>query len=56
MTHGIREWQTDQYVETILLFSQGRSQYEANGGTCLSHLRVDPGSVLFQRGHHKDPE
>ena len=36
--------------------NQGRSQYEANRGTCLSHLRFDPGSVLFQRSHHKDPE
>ena len=35
---------------------QGRSQYEANRGTCLSHLRFDPGSVLFKRSHHKDPE
>ena len=36
--------------------SQGRSQYEANRGTCLSHLRFDPGSVLFKHSHHKDPE
>ena len=35
---------------------QGRSQYEANRGTCLSHLRFDPGSVLFKHSHHKDPE
>ena len=35
--------------------SQGRSQYEANWGTCLSHLRFDP-SVLFKRSHHKDPK
>ena len=34
---------------------QGRSQYEANRGTCLSHLRFDPGSVLFKHSHHKDP-
>ena len=37
-------------------YSQGRSQYEANRGTCLSHLRFDPGSVLFQRSHQKDLE
>ena len=30
---------------------QGRSQYEANRGTCLSHLRFDAGSVLFKRSH-----
>ena len=34
---------------------QGRRQYEANRGTCLSHLRFDPG-VLFKRSHHKDPK
>lgn len=34
---------------------QGRSQFEANRGTCLSHLRFDP-SVSFKRSHHKDPE
>ena len=33
--------------------NQGRSQYEANRGTCLSHLRFDPGSVLCKRSHHK---
>ena len=35
---------------------QGRSQYEANRGTWLSHLRFDAGSVLFKRSHPKDPE
>ena len=34
---------------------QGRSQYEAHRGTCLSHLRFDP-SVSFKHSHHKDPE
>ena len=43
-------------LNTYRLLLQGRSQYEANRGTCLSHLRFDPGSVLFQRSHHKDPE
>ena len=43
-------------LNTYRFLLQGRSQYEANRGTCLSHLRFDPGSVLFQRSHHKDPE
>ena len=43
------------YTKTTTI--QGRSQYEANRGTkSLSHLRFDPGSVLFKRSHHKDPE
>ena len=36
----------------VLFYSQGRSQYEANRCTCLSHLTFDP-SVLFKRSHHK---
>ena len=36
--------------------NQGRSQYEANRGTCLSHFRFDPGSVLLKRNHRKDSE
>ena len=56
-----RTWTTPQNVNRPYFTfrqkgQQGRSQYEANRGTCLSHLRFDPGSVLFKRGHHKDPE
>ena len=36
----------------VLFHSKGRSQYQSNRGTCLSHLRIDP-SVLFESSHHK---
>ena len=37
-------------TQPTIAHDQGRSQYEANRGTCLSHLRFDP-SVLFKRSH-----